>query len=204
MQYTSLCTMHAIDLCFTGTFRILHTVLSACCLPWQAGWAGKVSSHCCWINHMHRNSTIITCCLCDATTWLCSFLIKTVNSLLCGTTHIIAVDRSSAHMCWQMASNSQYTLPPQSSLQESASSKSQLHSRQRSKGPSPESFLTIGGCFECYTYRITTPGRLKKKERKKKINNYDFRPFQVCHCKIVKTYCYILLQTGAGFISHSM
>ena len=77
------------------------------------GWimAGKLSSHCCWINHMHSKFTIITCCLCDVTTWLCSFLIRTVSSLLCSTAQLIAVDRSSVHMCWQMASNNQYTLP---------------------------------------------------------------------------------------------
>ena len=71
------------------------------------------------------------------------------------------------HVCWQMASNSQYSLPPQSSPQENASGKSQLRSKQRADGPSPESFLTIGGCFEHYMYRVTTLGWLKKKERKK-------------------------------------
>ena len=65
-----------------------------------------------------------------------------------------------------MASNSQYALPPQSSPQESTSGKSQLRSKQSSKVPSPDNFVTIGGCFERYTYRVTALGWLKK-ERKK-------------------------------------
>ena len=48
-------------------------------------------------------------------------------------------------------------------------------------------------------------GCLKKEERKKKINNSDFRSFQVCHFKTVTTHrYYILLQTGAGSIRCSM
>ena len=83
----------------------------------------------------------------------------------CGTAHAIAVDASSVHVCWQMASNSQYALPPQSSPQKSASGKSQLRSKQTSKGPSPENFLTIGDCFERYTYRVTGDARLVKEKR---------------------------------------
>ena len=75
-----------------------------------------------------------------------------------------------------MASNSQYTLPPQSSPQESASSKSQLHSKQSSNGPSPENFVTIGGSV-FRTLRIW----LKKEDEL----NSDFWPFEVCHFKIV-------------------
>ena len=55
-------------------------------------------------------------------------------------------------------------------LQESANDKSQLRSKQTSKGPSPENSLTIGGCFEHYTYHIMVLGWLKKKKRKKKMN----------------------------------
>ena len=67
----------------------------------------------------------------------------------------------------------------------SASVKSRLCSKQNSNGPSPENLMTIGGCFECYMYRVTVLGWLEKEKRKKKINNSDFRPFQVCHFKIV-------------------
>ena len=118
---------------------------------------------------------------------------KSLLTIKC-TTHTLAVDVSSAHVCWQMASNSQYTLPPQSLPQENASGKSQLRSKQSSKGPLPENFLTIGGCFECYTYRIKVLGWLKKE--RKKMNNSDFRLFQVCHFKIVATHCYYYCRLG--------
>ena len=46
------------------------------------------------------------------------------------------------------------------SSQESASGKSvsliKLRSKQNSKGTSPENFVASGGCFERYTYRVTT------------------------------------------------
>ena len=48
--------------------------------------------------------------------------------------------------------------------------------------------MTIGGCFECYMYRVTVQGWLKKEERKMK--NSDLKVFQVCHFKIVTKYCY--------------
>ena len=44
--------------------------------------------------------------------------------------------------------------------QESASGKL----KQSLKGTSPENFMTIGGCFECYTYRVMALGCLKKEE----------------------------------------
>ena len=50
---------------------------------------------------------------------------------------------SSTHVCtdeWHPTC-SQYTLPPQSSPQKGAGSKSQLCSKQSSKGPSPENFM---------------------------------------------------------------
>ena len=60
--------------------------------------------------------------------------------MLRGTAHVIAVDESSAHVCigeWRPT----------------ASGKSQLCSKQSFKKPSPENLMTIGGCFERYTYR---------------------------------------------------
>ena len=78
----------------------------------------------------------------------------------------------------------------------SASSKSQLHSKQSSNEPPPENFMVIGGCFKCYTHHVTVLGWLKKEERKKKMNNSDFRPFQVWHFKIVPTCCYYYCRLG--------
>ena len=80
-------------------------------------------------------------------------------------------------------------------LQKSSGSKSQLHSKQSSNGPSPDNFMTIGGCFECYTYCNTALGWLKKK-KEKNVNNSDFRPFQVCHFKVVPIHIAI---TTAGW-----
>ena len=67
--------------------------------------------------------------------------------------------------------------------------------------------MTIDGCFKRYMYRVTALGWLKKKERtkeRKKMSNSDFRPFQVCHFKIVTYTLLLLLQTGAGSLSCSM
>ena len=60
---------------------------------------------------------------------------------------------------------------PQSSPQKSASGKSQLHSGKAR--PIPKNFMTIGGCFECYTYRVMVLGWLKKEERKKERNKEE-------------------------------
>ena len=87
-------------------------------------------------------------------TCFCSFLIKkSFNNLLRCSAYLIAVNAFalSTHMCWQMASNSQYALPHQSSPQESASSKSHIRSKQSSKGPSPDNFDTIGGVSNATT-----------------------------------------------------
>ena len=66
------------------------------------------------------------------------------------------------------ASNSQYTLPPKSSLQESAGGKSQLYSKQSSNEPFPKNFPTTGGYFECYMYCVTSLGWLKKRRKKER------------------------------------
>ena len=89
---------------------------------------------------------------------------------------------NSQYALHKMASNSQYALPPQSSPQESAPMQLR-HSKQSSKVPSPENFVTIGGCFERYTYCVMVLCWLKKKERrkKKKMNNSDLQQFQVFH-----------------------
>ena len=79
-----------------------------------------------------------------------------------------------------MVSNSQYALSPQSFLQESARvspSNTQSKAQKAHTCTSPENFVTIGGCFTCYTYRVTALGCLKK------LRTSDFRPFQACHFK---------------------
>ena len=50
--------------------------------------------------------------------------------------------------------------------------KSQLRSKQSSKGPFPENFLATGGYFECNTYCAMALG-WSKKERKKTILSFD-------------------------------
>ena len=45
-----------------------------------------------------------------------------------------------------------------------AVTKSKLRSKQSSKGILLENFMTIGGCFECYTYRVMALGCLKKED----------------------------------------
>ena len=48
-----------------------------------------------------------------------------------------------AHAHWRMASNTQYTLPPQSSLQESASGKSRLRLSKAQKAHSQRSLWLL-------------------------------------------------------------
>ena len=95
-----------------------------------------------------------------------------------------------AHVRRWMASNSQYNTAPSVFP---AKKHRQLCLKQSSNEPSSENFLTIGGCFECYMYHVTALGWLKNKEektkgKKKKMNNSDFRPFQVCHFKSCSVY----------------
>ena len=110
----------------------------------------------------------------------------------------------------QMASNSQCTLCPLSlPAKKQVVSPSYAQSNAQKDHPHTENFLTIGSCFKHYTYRVTALGWLKKERRKKerkKMNNSDFQPFQVCHFKIVTTkyILLLLLQTGAGSTSCSM
>ena len=105
------CYMECISLC---AWHFLFLYLSASAFM---HWAIPA-----WARFLFRNLFMETC--------FCFFFDKkSFNNLLHGATLVIAVDASLAHVCWQTASNSQYALPPQSSLQESASSKSQLRSK---------------------------------------------------------------------------
>ena len=64
----------------------------------------------------------------------------------------------------------------------------------KTKHKKTQNSLATGGCFECNTYRITALGWLKKE--RKKMNNSEFRLFQVCHFKIVTTHCYYYCRPG--------
>ena len=95
----------------------------------------------------------------------------------------IAVDASFSHV------RTDEWLPTASTLctlslphKKSANGKSQLCSKQSSNELSTEIFMAIGGCFELFMYLVTVLGWLKK-EREKKMNDSDFRLFQVCHFK---------------------
>ena len=111
--------------------------------------------------------------------------------MLCGTAHIIAVDTSSTHVLTNGIQQPVRSAPSVFPEKSARGNTSQLHSKQRSKGPSPEYFLTIDGCFESHTYHVTTLGCMVEEERKKEEdNNSDLQPFQVCYFKIVTTHCY--------------
>ena len=116
-----------------------------------------------WARFLFRNLFMETC--------FCSFFMLVIR----GAAHVIAVAASFVHVCWWMASTlCSLSLP---GLQESASGKSQLHSKQTSiKSPSPENFVTID----------------------------DFWPFQVYHFKNSYYTLLLLLQTGACSIIYFM
>ena len=83
------------------------------------------------------------------------FFDKNLNNFVTQAAHTLAVAALSLHMCtnWLPAASTLCSLCI-IFLQKSSSStcKSQLRSKQSSNGPSPYNFMTIGGCFECYTY----------------------------------------------------
>ena len=57
--------------------------------------------------------------------------------------------------------------------------------------------MTIGGCFTCYTYRVTALGCLKKLRRKTELLTFD--RFRLATFKMVTIHVAItILQTGAG------
>ena len=93
------------------------------------------------------------------------------NLLLRGTAHVIAVDASSAHVSnWLMAS---FMLCPLSLPWKIAGVRSQLCSKQSSKGISTENFLATGDFFECNFYRVTALSCLKKERRGWTILTFD-------------------------------
>ena len=106
--------------------------------------------------------------------------------------------------------------PSQSSPQKCAGGKSQLHSKRSLNEPSPEKFQSIGGFFECYTYRVMALGwQLKKEEeeRKKEGKKERRKEFKeqfwlstVSGLSLYNSYyaLLLLLQTGAGSMSCCM
>ena len=118
-----------------------------------------------------------------------SFLDKFPPNLSHGVAHTHAVDVSSSHVCideWRPTASTLclFSLPRKKTH---AISPSYAQSKDQNR-LSPENFMAIGGSFKCYTYRVRVLRWSKKKERKK-VNNSDFRPYQVCHFKIVTTRC---------------
>ena len=105
-----------------------------------------------------------------------------------------------------MVSNSQHT-PPLSLSHKKAQvvSLCYRHSNQSSNEPSPDNFMTIGGCFKRCTYRVMALGWLKKEVEEEEEEEEErriwtiltgFQPFQVCHFKIVTTCCYYYCRLG--------
>ena len=125
-------------------------------------------------------------------TCFCSFLINFFN-LLCGAAPALVVDASSSHVCTDEWHPTVSMLCPLSlPCKKSASGKSQLRWKQSSNGPSPKNFMTIGGCFKCYMYRVMALDWLKKEEDEQ----FWLWPFQVCNFKIVTTHCYYYCRLG--------
>ena len=97
------------------------------------------------------------------------FIEKYFNNLLCLLLTHLQLMCHPSHVCTDEWLPTASTLCPLSlSHKKSVGGKFQLCSMQNSNGPSSENFVTIGGCFERYTYHITALGWLKKKEKKKK------------------------------------
>ena len=104
--------------------------------------------------------------------------------------HQLVVNSSSyPSMCIDEWCPTASTLPPQPSQQKISGVRSQLCSKRSSKGKSSENFLATDGFFEHNTYHVTALGCLKK------MNNSDFRPFQVSQLRISFRYyhCYCIL-----------
>ena len=96
-----------------------------------------------------------------------------------------------------VASNSQYTLPPQSSPQERGGDNSPSYAQSKAQMNHPQriSWLLVAisnATPSCYGARLA-----------KEKNDSDFRPFQVCHFKNSYYTLLLLLQTGASSISSS-
>ena len=73
------------------------------------------------------------------------------KKLLHSALQALMVDASYQHLHQRMVSNSYFTPPPQSSP-------------QRSKGPSPDNFLTTAGCFKQNTSCVKALRWLEKKK----------------------------------------
>ena len=97
----------------------------------------------------------------------------------------IVDDASSLHKCTdeEGAEHASFQQPACSAPSFFSTKKAfQLLSRRSSNEPSPENFMTIGGCFECYRHILCYGTKLaeergkkeeeRKKERKKEDKNF--------------------------------
>ena len=110
---------------------------------------------------------------------------------------IVTVNRITSTKCFLTYHNTKWR--PTASLlksapRKSAGVKSELRSKLSTKAPSQEDSLATGGSFKRNTYRVTALDWLKKE--RKKMNDSEFRPFQVCHFKIVTTRCHCYCRLG--------
>ena len=119
---------------------------------------------------------------------LCSFSIKIFTC----ATHVLAVDASSQHVHQQIASNSQYTLPPRSSLQKTTQGKSKLRSKEAQSDHSQR----ISYIWVAVSNSTLLAFRRQTGWRRKKMNNSEFQQFQVGHLKTVSTHYYCCCRLG--------
>ena len=107
--------------------------------------------------------------------YFCSFFEK--NEIM-SAAHALTVDASSSHMCTDKWLPTASTLCPSvfPAKKAQAVSPSYAQSKAHMNHLQAENFVTIGGCFECYTYHVTALGWLKKEEERKKMNDSDFSP----------------------------
>ena len=68
------------------------------------------------------------------------------------------------------------------------------------KCTSQENFLATGGCFERNIHLSRYSARLGRK-KKKKMNNSEFRLFQVCYFKTVSAHCYCYCRLGRALLA---
>ena len=88
-----------------------------------------------------------------------------------------------ARVHWRMASNSHMLCPLSLPSKKITRVRSQLRSKQSSKGPPSENFLATGGFFECNTYCVMALGCLKKKEERRRWTILTFNCFRFATLK---------------------
>ena len=123
---------------------------------------------------------------------------------LCSTAHVIAVDIISLGTCalTQMASNSQYTLPPKSCPQKKSQEWNRRYTQNEAQKTHHQRISWLLFWMQHLSH-YSAIGCLKKKEEEDE--QFWLRIFQVCHFDIVTTHCYYYcMQKGADSMSCSM